>query len=377
VHREDLMTPTDYAALPLLNHALQEDTAFRPDDLVSAVRRQRGARGESIPPLCVLEFDGDLTDKLVHRGEVRRCDQWHCFHTQMWLWPAKEPRCGIVARTIGGPYTVLVAEQMRVSGAEAIVGLASAGRIGRELPLPGIVIADEAVRDEGTSLHYLPPGATVRADAALAASLAKALERLDLPRRQGLVWTTDAPYRETQAQINQWASSGVLAVEMQAASLFAFGERQRVRTGLVAHVTNAVDHDGDSFHKGPEDADVEILACICEAFHRLTPPTGTVDAETLASWIGGSRPVVIVDVRNDEDRAVSAIAGSIHFNAQAALKAGDPTAMNALDVPRGSCVVTVCNSGRSAAEAARLLRRRGVDACSLERGMKGWPAQQR
>ena len=124
----------------------------------------------SIPPLGVLEFDGDLTDKLIARGEVRRCEHWPCFHTHMWVWPKDEPRCGIVARTIGGPYTVLIAEQMAVCGMKAVVGLASAGRIGQALPLPGI------------------------------------------------------------------------AVEMQAASLFAFGQARGMPTGLVAHVTNAIDH---------------------------------------------------------------------------------------------------------------------------------------
>jgi uridine phosphorylase len=248
--------------LPLMNHPLDEPTAFRPEDLVAAVRQQRGAGNGSIPPLGVLEFDGDLTDKLIARGEVRRCEHWPCFHTHMWLWPKDEPRCGIVARTIGGPYTVLIAEQMAVCGMKAVVGLASAGRIGQVLPLPGIVVADEAVRDEGTSLHYLPPAETVTADHALAETLTEAMDTVGLPVRQGLVWTTDAPYRETRSQIDHWAARGVLAVEMQAASLFAFGQARGMPTGLVAHVTNAIDHDSEQFHKGPEDADVTMLAAI-------------------------------------------------------------------------------------------------------------------
>jgi len=254
---------------PLFNHALDEPTAFRVEDLVAAVRQQRGTGNGSIPSLGVLEFDGDLTDKLIARGEVRRCEHWPCFHTEMWLWPKDNPSCGIVARTIGGPYTVLIAEQMAVCGAKAVIGLASAGRIGTELPLPGIVVADEAVRDEGTSLHYLPAGRTVAADASLAKTLTKTLATVGLPIRQGLVWTTDAPYRETRSQINHWAGQGVLAVEMQAASLFAFGRSRRLATGLVAHVTNGVDHDGESFHKGPEDTDILILHCICAAFGAL------------------------------------------------------------------------------------------------------------
>lgn len=254
---------------PLLAHPYDEASAFRPDDLLQAVRSQRGAGVGSLPPVGVLEFDGDLTDALIRADEVRRCEDWACFHTEMWLWPKAEPRCGIVARTIGGPYTVLVAEQMAVSGMGAVVGLASAGRLGRELPLPGIVVADEAVRDEGTSLHYLPPTETVRADTRLAELLVDAVSPIGLPTRRGLVWTTDAPYRETTTQIEHWAARGALAVEMQAASLFAFGEALGVRTGLVAHVTNAIDHDGEPFAKGPDDADRKILAAIVAATSRM------------------------------------------------------------------------------------------------------------
>lgn len=258
--------------LPLLDHPLEEETVFHPAELVTAVRRLRGSGGDALPRLGVLDFDGDLTDKLVARGEVKRCDAWHCFHTEMWLWPAGDSRCGIVARTIGGPFTVLVAEQMAASGMEAVVGLASAGRIGTDLPLPGIVVADEAVRDEGTSLHYLPPSETVAADADLSARLATAVEHVGLPVRHGLVWTTDAPYRETASQIEQWSRQGVLAVEMQAASLFAFGRRNGMSTGLVAHVTNAVNQEGEPFHKGPEDTDERLLVAIVDAFTDFKEP---------------------------------------------------------------------------------------------------------
>lgn len=69
--------------------------------------------------------------------------------------------CGIVPRTIGGPFAVLVAEQLRAAGAKLIVGITSAGRVSSTLPLPSIVIVDEAVRDDGTSLHYLAPSPSV------------------------------------------------------------------------------------------------------------------------------------------------------------------------------------------------------------------------
>lgn len=58
-------------------------------------------------------------------------------------------------------------------------------------------------------------------------------------------------------------------MEMRAASLFAFGRRNGMSTGLVAHVTNAVDQEGEPFHKGPEDADERLLAAIVDAFTDL------------------------------------------------------------------------------------------------------------
>jgi uridine phosphorylase len=229
------------------------------------VRLQRGRDRAEIPRVCVLEFDGDLTDELIRSGDVERCDAWPCFHTEMWVWQSEGLSCGIVSRTIGGPYAVLVAEQMAVCGAKVIVGLASAGRVAPSLPIPSVVVADSAIRDEGTSFHYLPPGQVVHAPGPLAVALEERIRRADMEVRRGLVWTTDAPYRETATQIRRHARSGALAVEMQAASLFAFAVRSGTSVALVAQVSNAPDHDGRPFDKGHPDADRLLLRCICEA----------------------------------------------------------------------------------------------------------------
>ncbi len=249
--------------LPLLNHPLDEPTAFRPEDLTESVRSSRKRPDGDVPAICILEFDGDLTDKLQSRGELERCDAWPCFHTTMWCWNSGELSCGIIPRTIGGPYAVLVAEQLAVCGAKVIVGLASAGRLDSQMPLPALVLADEAIRDEGTSYHYLPPSDTVKGMQSVLPCLERALSEVGLPLRRGLVWTTDAPYRETSAQMQCYADMGALAVEMQAASLFAFGQRQACPVALVAHVTNAPDHEGEAFAKGPDDVDISILEAIC------------------------------------------------------------------------------------------------------------------
>jgi uridine phosphorylase len=120
--------------------------------------------------------------------------------------------CGIVPGAIGGSYAVLVAEQLLASGARMVVGLTSAGRVSQTLRIPSLVIATAAIRDEGTSFHYLPPSKSVAAPPSPVAPLTSELERLGLPVYQGTVWTTDAPYRETQQQLDEYDEEGVLAV---------------------------------------------------------------------------------------------------------------------------------------------------------------------
>jgi hypothetical protein len=85
--------------LPLASHALDKASLFSPLGLIEAVRQHRGAGRGVLPRIGILDFDGDL----VSRGEVKQCLDWPCFHTRMWLWPASDPRCGIVDRSIGSP----------------------------------------------------------------------------------------------------------------------------------------------------------------------------------------------------------------------------------------------------------------------------------
>lgn len=253
------------SGLPLLNHPLEEASAFTPDALLEAVRVEKNLPREPVPRVCLLDFDGDATDWLVASGRAARCASWACFHTPMWSIEIDGEPCGIVPRTIGGPYAVLVAEQLAASGAKLILGLTSAGRVDPSLPLPSFVVATGAVRDEGSSLHYIAPGEFVAAPNAVIQPLCAGLEALGRKVSNGAVWTTDAPYRETRSQLAMHAEAGVLAVEMQAASLFAFAAARGTQVGVVAQVTNAVDQTDEAFDKGTPIDEGRVVEAILRA----------------------------------------------------------------------------------------------------------------
>lgn len=267
--------------LPLLNHPLDQPSAFTPEGLMNSVRRARSISEGEVPPICVLEFDGDITDWLIGHGRARKFPSWPCFHTTMFAIEVEDVVCGIIPRTIGGPYAVLIAEQLAASGAKLIVGLTSAGRIARDLPLPCLVVVTDAIRDEGTSFHYLAAGSEIACPSPqVIAPLEEELSQTGWSVRRGKVWTTDAPYRETRVQIQQWSNDSALAVEMQAASLFAFGAARGVAVVSVAMVSNAVDHDGEQFNTGSQHDGLRIISACARAFKRTLSDRGRVSPES-------------------------------------------------------------------------------------------------
>lgn len=250
---------------PILDHATEQPSAFTAKRLIEDFRRIRKVPNGVVPSVCILEFDGDLTDWLVREGLAEPFQSWACFHTTMFAMKLEGVTCGIIARTIGGPYAVLIAEQLQAAGARMIIGLTSAGRLAPSLPLPCLVVATTAVRDEGTSYHYLPPSPEVACPTPVVAHLERELVATGWSVRCGKVWSTDAPYRETRAQLKKWASRSALAVEMQTASLFAFGAARQASVASVAMVSNAIDHQGEQFVTGSPHDGLRILEGIARA----------------------------------------------------------------------------------------------------------------
>ena len=97
-----------------------------------------------------------------------------------------------------------------------------------------------------------------------------------------------------------------------------------------------------------------------------------IDVGTLRDWLDTGRPVTVLDIRTPEDRAQWSIPGSVHVNAYAALKGGDPDALQQVEIPTDRPAVTICNAGVVSQVAAEQLSRRGIDAAALTGGMKEW-----
>jgi glyoxylase-like metal-dependent hydrolase (beta-lactamase superfamily II)/rhodanese-related sulfurtransferase len=102
------------------------------------------------------------------------------------------------------------------------------------------------------------------------------------------------------------------------------------------------------------------------------PETSFIDTNTLSNWLESGKQVTVLDIRPKEQREEWKIPGSIYVDAYKRLNEGDSSVLDEVAIPKDVPVVTVCAAGRTSQIAARQLREKGIEAYSLENGMKGW-----
>jgi uridine phosphorylase len=139
---------------------------------------------------------------------------------------------------VGSPLAAMFLEEIIETGCRAFVAVGGAGGLIPELTVGHAVVPTSAVRDEGTSYHYLPAGREVGPSPRALAAVLSTLQQHGVPFVTGKVWTTDAPYRETQGKVKRRVAEGCLAVDMEAAALFAVA---RFRGAEFAHILAAAD----------------------------------------------------------------------------------------------------------------------------------------
>ncbi len=237
-------------------------SVFLPAALLREARRQKGLAPIDVPPVCVLDPDGDIVRRLRQTGQSQPFDGWPCYHTRLDTFTLASQTVGIIGCAVGAPFAVLIAEELFASGCRLLLSVTSAGQITPVGRPPYFVIIERALRDEGTSYHYAPPAEYADADPHLVTKAVEALKGKSQQVILGSSWTTDAPFRETGAAIERARSKGVLAVEMEAAALYSFARAAGVPVLCLAHVTNTMGRSEQDFEKGEADGTSDALGVL-------------------------------------------------------------------------------------------------------------------
>jgi uridine phosphorylase len=229
----------------------------------------------SIAPHGVLCFFQDVIAEVVERHDGRVIDH---VVSEIGPNPIYEidhggRRLVVMHPGVGSPLAAGFLEELIARGCRTFVACGGAGVLVPDVALGHVVVPTAAVRDEGTSYHYVPASRTVEPSRAAVDAIVATAERHGVPYVTGATWTTDAIYRETRDKVARRVREGCLTVEMEAAAFFAVAGFRGVTFGHVLYAGDdlsgeAWDQRGWDGHSSGRDTLFRIAA---EAVLSLPP----------------------------------------------------------------------------------------------------------
>lgn len=252
--------------LPILNNKFYDKpSVFQPENLLREARRQKSISELIIPEFCILDPDGDIVKFVLENHQGRLNKAWACYHTDLIEFKYGGFQFGIIGKAVGASFAVLLAEQLFASGCKLLLSMTSAGQLVQTTTPPYFILIEKAVRDEGTSYHYMPPSDFSFISPSLLETLAGAFDTAGVNVFNGATWTTDAPYRETDEAIDYYKRIGIHAVEMEASALYAFAAYSNQNVICFAHVTNQMAVSTGDFEKGKNNGSTDALEVLIRA----------------------------------------------------------------------------------------------------------------
>lgn len=219
--------------IPLLEFDETEKAILNPTDVV---------KPGPVPECAVLCFFNDEIQKLNQQGKLRQIKKLKSEMGSHLVFSLQVGENDVVLfhPGVGAPLAAAMFEELIALGCRKFVACGGAGTLDSDLPMGHLLLPTTAVRDEGTSYHYLPPGPEVAASPAALAAVEKTLQAHNLEYQRTKTWTTDAVYRETPEKIARRKSQGCLAVEMEAAALFAVAQFRKVEIAQILYAGDDV-----------------------------------------------------------------------------------------------------------------------------------------
>lgn len=194
------------------------------------------AKNVDMPECAVLCFFGDVVAKTVaERSDARQVAALICEAGPHPVWEIDLAgrRLAVFQPGVGAPLAAVFLEEVIAMGCRRLIACGGAGALVPGMVKGQAVVVGSAVRDEGTSQHYLPPSRVIDAHPHAVTTMADTLSSAGIAHVVGRTWTTDAFYRETHARVDRRIAEGCVVVEMEAAALSAVAQYREVTLGQM------------------------------------------------------------------------------------------------------------------------------------------------
>jgi uridine phosphorylase len=214
-----------------------------PEAMVRAFVSEKDVTLETLllDPLALLVFRSqDLRSILEKETGIFPDEAWRCMNRRIY----RGKGWNLALSPWGAPSAVMFLEELAAFGVKKALYWGYGGSLQEDIGIGHMILPLEAIREEGTSYHYLREHAKSTPDPVLQRQFAAALQGVPVSSHEGTVWTTDAPYRETPEKIRRYRAQNVLAVDMELSALYALGRAKGIAVGAVLIASDRVRETG-------------------------------------------------------------------------------------------------------------------------------------
>jgi uridine phosphorylase len=191
-----------------------------PDAIIQPRRGKSSPRLGSMAVLAATDPDVNLLRGMLGFNSE---DGRRFYISRLYTSSALHPDACLAGPLVGAPYAVMIAETLIAWGSRTLIFFGWCGALRQPVEIGDVILPTSALIDEGTSRNYLPNPDSSAPSAALVQGLEEICVAENIGFHRGPVWTTDAPFRETQEKVLAYRRQGALAVEMECSALFSVG----------------------------------------------------------------------------------------------------------------------------------------------------------
>jgi uridine phosphorylase len=230
------------STFPILEYDPTPKAIIEPGEQVKAL---------DVPQPCVITFFREVLEKLHAEGRAKiiATHRWADTDRHLYELEYQGQRLAAIHPGVGAALACGLLEEIIARGCRKFIACGGCGVLDRGIAVGHLIVPQTAIRDEGTSYHYLPPGREVQASPEAVSAIERVLSAHKLPYLLSKTWTTDAPYRETPTKVQRRRDEGCTVVEMEAAAFFAVAQFRGVILGQILYGGDDVSGEAEWDHR--------------------------------------------------------------------------------------------------------------------------------
>lgn len=243
---------------PILEFDYEKQAKIEPSNVI---------RKLDAPKACVISFFSEVIKRDYEKGDLKQISEINTETLTIPVYVAKylNKSVGLVSGFVGAAASAAMLEELIAMGFEKFIVCGAAGVLRKDIQVGHLVVPYSAIRDEGTSYHYLKPSREAECSRTALDAIEKILDEEKIPYIKAKTWTTDAIYRETEEKINLRKSEGCVTVEMEAAAFFAVSKFRGVPLGQILYAGDDLSNekwDARGFQSRTEIRENLVRVCL-------------------------------------------------------------------------------------------------------------------